>query len=1678
MLHTLILAACSMQEPEKPALLSVEPTEITNDTAQTITLKGKNFHSKLKVDFDNPGASEISDTFMVQLINTDETVQLVGVLLIDESTIQATVPAGTLALLYDVKLSDPRGRTVELAEALRVYALACSENTECKSGFCTDGICCESACGEICEACNLEGYEGDCRQIEDAEDPENECEDSGACIRNCDGKGACTPEKCLPDGLACQGEDVCMSGHCTDGVCCASLCQGPCETCSLDGSLGLCTGFILDSDPEEECSDPADCEGVCDGKGGSGEGLCLTRHCADGTGCDGMEEASCESGTCEDGVCCDQPCEGLCYSCNLEGSSGSCMAIPSGSDPDMECADLGQCTSLCDGNGACDILCKPKGEYCLTAEECATANCVDGRCCDKACAGSCEACDLADAEGTCTAIANNEDPEEECADPEGCQGICDGNGGSGGGACLIRHCTDGTACNNSDAAICDSGFCADGVCCDLACNGVCEACNIENAIGHCVGFADDSDPGDECNDPQGCEAVCDGNGGTGVGACVVRHCVNGTGCTEDIPEACESGNCVDERCCNLTCDGPCEACDLLLREGTCSGIAKGLDPDNECYSIPGCQSVCDGNGGSGAGSCMLENCQNGTACSADQAGICTSGKCVDGYCCNKACDGTCEACDLETSLGVCSGYDYDSDPEGECPQTITCLGVCDGNGGDGSGSCLVRHCDSGTACTLDNSEICETGDCVDGYCCNEPCSGICQACDFPSQEGQCLYVDNGDDLQNECEDIDACVSTCDGEGHCAPVCRLQGEACESEDECATGFCVDDVCCNQMCNGICKACNTEGSVGICTGYNEDTDPEDECHDPAGCLGVCNGEVGSSDGACLIRHCEEGADCKNHGSVSCESGSCVDEVCCNNTCDGLCERCDIEDNKGKCTGIGVGSDPDSECLDPVGCDNVCNGLGGDGAGGCMLENCLDGFDCSAHDASICQSGNCMDGYCCNNSCDGVCESCGILGERGTCTGYNGSTDPDEECPDRTGCSGLCDGLGGENSGACLTQDCDDGIDCSVDGSAICFSGYCVDDVCCNSGCDKLCHSCSLPQSEGLCSPILSGDDPESECPDDLCTSTCDGAGNCQPVCICVRYVDLDAPAGGNGQSWATAFKDIKSAMLSADSQVTVDGRCEIWVKAGKYYIYLIDRKDTLQLLANVEIYGGFAGYETARSQRDWQVNVTEISGKDSVAGSNKVNHVVTGADDAVIDGFTIRNGFADSEDRGGGIYNLSTSPIIRNCLFEDNFAKHSGGAIANLDGSNPTIENCRFDNNKTNDHDGGAISNEDSSAVITNSYFIGNSAQEGGGAIYNKSSSPHIKECVFVNNSAEKQGGAIANLEKSYPEMANLTFARNSAIEDGGAIYDENGCALSMLDIIFTGNEAGRDGGAWFNKSCELHASALNIIFSGNSSLQEGGALYLDDAKGGLDLSNVIFLGNIAGTKGGAIYAKNNATIISLFNATFTRNLEYDGLGGGAVHIENNADFDIVNSILYYNYTEDVLGDLVLGEIYSNSPNLTITYSDIRDGHTGEGNIDADPDFYEWHHYSDDWESLDVDSDEYQTILIDEDAQWTPDQWKGMFVQPNTFTWRYFPIVGNTEKSLRVWGKVADVVSVTDIFRIVDVRLSDKSECIDAGNGDLGPDTDLAGEERVDIEGVDNTGIGDPPYVDMGAYERQP
>ncbi len=344
---------------------------------------------------------------------------------------------------------------------------------------------------------------------------------------------------------------------------------------------------------------------------------------------------------------------------------------------------------------------------------------------------------------------------------------------------------------------------------------------------------------------------------------------------------------------------------------------------------------------------------------------------------------------------------------------------------------------------------------------------------------------------------------------------------------------------------------------------------------------------------------------------------------------------------------------------------------------------------------------------------------------------------------------------------------------------------------------------------------------------------GTGGSVSPSNCVVYV---AKSGGDdnvGTSWAQALANVQTAIIVARSRLQV-GWCsavEVWVAKGIYMpTQLTDTSDsrtaTFQLMTNVAVYGGFAGNESSRTDRDLSNsnNVTTLSGDIGVPNDPRDNsyHVVTvaGVTGATLDGFTITGGYADGSRElawGGGMFNDSSPWLtVTNCTFEDNKATYGGGMFNNNSPS-LTVTNCTFDNNIATL--GAGMFNSSSSPTLTNCTFSTNSADSNGGGMFNSSSSPTLMNCTFSTNLAGYGGGGMFN-ESSAPNATNCAFSSNSAVY-GGGVYNESS-SPDVTNCTFSTNSA-TAGGAMDNSDFSS-PTVLNSIFWKDQATLSGDEIY--------------------------------------------------------------------------------------------------------------------------------------------------------------------------------------------------------------------------------------------------------------
>jgi probable HAF family extracellular repeat protein/parallel beta-helix repeat protein len=363
----------------------------------------------------------------------------------------------------------------------------------------------------------------------------------------------------------------------------------------------------------------------------------------------------------------------------------------------------------------------------------------------------------------------------------------------------------------------------------------------------------------------------------------------------------------------------------------------------------------------------------------------------------------------------------------------------------------------------------------------------------------------------------------------------------------------------------------------------------------------------------------------------------------------------------------------------------------------------------------------------------------------------------------------------------------------------------------------------------------------------------------------FVDGDAAGANDGSSWENAFGYLRDALAAASSGD------EIRVAEGIYRpdlgtgVTLGDRGATFQLVDNVTIRGGYAGfsepvpdarniarYETVLSG-DLGGNDAAVSNPRDLPGSpsrsENCYNVVTGTDcgeTTVVDGFTITGGTAhgdrERDKYGGGVHDGNMT--VSHCRIVGNSAYYGGGGVGCYGGG--TVSECTVSGNSAR-FGGGVYGVE----RVDNCTVSGNVAIEYGGGIRIISNAGRVTNCTISGNSAVKNGGGVY-VEHCDPVLSRCTFLGNRADGDGGAIYVDGGTSGGSPELTqcrIVGNSAGRDGGGLHSSGFSL-SRLSNCILIGNTAVGNGGGMCETFNGGGLFV-NCTFAHNIATGRGGGI-----------------------------------------------------------------------------------------------------------------------------------------------------------------------------------------------------------------------------------
>lgn len=367
---------------------------------------------------------------------------------------------------------------------------------------------------------------------------------------------------------------------------------------------------------------------------------------------------------------------------------------------------------------------------------------------------------------------------------------------------------------------------------------------------------------------------------------------------------------------------------------------------------------------------------------------------------------------------------------------------------------------------------------------------------------------------------------------------------------------------------------------------------------------------------------------------------------------------------------------------------------------------------------------------------------------------------------------------------------------------------------------------------------------------------------------------------GTSWALAKATVQAAI---DTGSEGD---EIWVAAGTYNEHLANRV-VGGVAVNVALYGGFAGTETSRSQRNPTTNVTILDGTDSGIVFTIGN---LAGPTTRVDGFTIRNGYATGfNSYGGGFHVVGSAPTLVGNLIMGNTADGFGGGIL-LSGYKTTPPAAH--------------------AVISSNTFYFNRSGDGGAGIAIIGSSPEISHNVFALNYTNGTGGAIGCWTMDSAKVCSPTIA-NNFIYENGTNFVETGARLGG-GAIYATSDATDGRPVAFGIGAPL---IVNNVIAANGAARSGGGIVLvdSDIEAATVVNNTIF-----GNNGSGIYwSQTFPTIANNIVAFNTWGLERENEGATQAVVISN----------------DVYGNTVRG--------TRSDYQGIDDLTGVAGNLSADP-----------------------------------------------------------------------------------------------------------------------------------------
>jgi Right handed beta helix region len=297
------------------------------------------------------------------------------------------------------------------------------------------------------------------------------------------------------------------------------------------------------------------------------------------------------------------------------------------------------------------------------------------------------------------------------------------------------------------------------------------------------------------------------------------------------------------------------------------------------------------------------------------------------------------------------------------------------------------------------------------------------------------------------------------------------------------------------------------------------------------------------------------------------------------------------------------------------------------------------------------------------------------------------------------------------------------------------------------------------------------------------------------------------------------------------------------------------------------------------------------------------------------------------RGGAAYLDSTTASFTDCYFGDNgdwFTGETAGIYAS--GSDLTLTNCEFDKNKAVLF-GAAVQVIGGTTLVQGCLFRETYCWGDGSALTVTGGQVSIDDTSIRYNLSDFGFAAVLVRGGAQLDMTSSVISNSTSDNGfrGGGMYLGQGSTAHLADVVFKNNVAGDGGGLSVQGATVTldRCTFLNnsVSYQPNSTSGAGSALLVASGSS-VQANDCLFIGNHSIAPGGQPGSVIEGPAL-LRHGTVVANTDSQGLGAPVV------DATLENSIVWNDLLPSAAGTTVA------------TYSDVRGGWPGQGNIDQDP-----------------------------------------------------------------------------------------------------------------------------------------